>query len=970
MKQFLICISFLFCLSITEAQQYLIKNFGVTEGLGQSQAQSIAQDSLGYLWIGTMGGGLSRFDGSEFKSFTKKDGLASNFVLSIQVLTDGNLLVGTSKGLSKVSADTILSNFTNSPLDSITIEDISLPFIATSNGLFHYENNTTIRIENKTPKCNNYIREVLTVDSTIWAATGHGIVKITDSITTCKTDLNRVHNNDFTSIILDINGNIWVGSLGGGITKISPLGKQTNYSKSKGLNTFNVSCLFEDSKHNIWIGSHGQGISKFDGKNFIHITQENGLSNDYVRSICEDHLGNIWFGTSNGLSKYEGDKYLLHDKTSFIPHGGAYSLFQSHDSTLWMGTSQRGLFSYKNGNTNYYSSHNGFTSAKVKVIYETADSTIWIGTDGRGLYQFKDDSFSKVDLGNIWIRDIKEDTASHQIFIATLGQGLIRITSDTITKTPVGNNLKSNRINQIELDTVTWLATDHGAYYYSNDSIFQVDQLPKERFISLSKNNNGTTFWGNIGQGVYIFNKGKVSQLNSSNGINSDNVYALYSEQNKLWVGTEKGLDELIFNEKTEIISNQKHTTKEGFLGIELIRNCILKDVHGNYWFGTVNGVTQYSPQEKRKSSSPNLILHTVELFYQPLKVSTSSGTNLTLEKNEFEYNQNHFTFRFKGIDLNSNNLSYRWRMIGLDDIWNIPTSQNFATYSNLPSGSYLFEVQTLGTNGEWSSPTSQHFIIAQPYWETTWFKVSVILGFILILAIILGFIIRSFIRKNRANNEKQITKRRIVELEQQALRLQMNPHFLFNSLNAIKGSVAQQQTKEAKRAIDQFAKLMRLMLDNTREGFVLLSQEILLIEQYLALELLNHEFVYHIKVEKNVSDNCLIPAMMIQPLVENAVLHGISPLKGNGVIQVTFKQASTGILLCEISDNGIGRKASQKAKENSVHKQKSRATEIIESRLLLISETNSNTGIEIIDKDDGETGTIVNLSLPIKQTI
>ncbi len=964
--QYIICgLIYLSISSRVYAQQYVIKNYGVSEGLGQSQVQAIAQDSLGYLWVGTMGGGISRFDGTNFVNYARKNGLASNFVVSIQVIDRETILVGTKSGLSKITSDSIYSNFTNSPLDSLIIQDIKLPYIATSSGLFIYQNNTVIPFDKKASKCGRGIYQLAFNSRGMWGATNHGIVEYNDSSASCRTDLNRVHNNYFMSVVSDHNEAVWAGSLGGGVTQLLSNGKLKYYSKKAGLKTYDVSCLFVDDKNNLWIGSKGQGVSKFDGQYFTQITTKNGLANDFVNTIFQDKNGIIWFGTSNGVSKYEGDKYVLYDNTSLLPGGGGYSVCQDDKST-WFGTFDGGVIRKVDKSIKRYSGKNRFTSKRVRTITKDKQGKLWFGSDGGGAFVFQNKTFSKLPFGNVWVRDIQHRDSIH--YLATLGNGLIVKKGDTIQNYLVEHGLPSNRINRIIIDTVVWLATDKGLCYLKQDSIYKVKELQNRRFTSFAKTKDGSFYLGNIGGGMMVYKNNEVSYLNSNNGLNSDNIYALFAEENKLWVGTEKGLDELIFDENSKLISNKKHTINEGFLGIELLRNSIWKDSTQQYWFGTVNGMVRYTPSEKIKtdSLSTNLMLESVELFYEPLATNKLLSKTLTLANNEFSYQENHFTFRFRGIDLISNHpLVYQWKLKGFDDIWSTPTTQNFATYANLLPGEYQFEVRVKGDDEIWSKSLTIDVVILQPYWKSTWFLVLMIVLGVLVLGGIAWSIVNRINKKNTERNKQLVVDRRLIELEQQALRLQMNPHFLFNSLNAIKGAVAQQQTKEAKRSIDQFAKLMRAMLDNTKEGFIPLNKEINLIEQYLGLELLNHSFEFNITIGEDVNEDCLIPAMMIQPLVENAVLHGVSPLQKNGEIRIKFIKLSEGVLSCIIEDNGIGIEASKQAKEQSVHKQESKAMHIIKSRLSLIQKENNQIGLVI--KDGEQNGTIVTLNLPIK---
>ena len=953
----------LFLCNKINAQQFGIKNFGVAEGLGQSQVQAIAQDSLGFLWIGTLGGGVSRFDGSQFSNYSRNKGLKSNFVLSIQVIDYNTILVGTTSGLCKISKDSIYHSFTNSALDTLIIQDIQLPYIATSSGLFLYDMKKAKRFEKIATKCGRGILQLAIANDKIWGATNHGIIEYEGDEIKCRTDLNSAHNHHFTSVINDYKGGVWAGSLGGGLTNIKNDGSFINYSRNAGLETYNISCLYKDSKGNIWIGSKGQGVSKFKDGKFTKITTLNGLANDFVNTIYEDKTGNIWFGTSNGISKYHGEKYVLFDKTSFLPGGGAHTLLQDQNGGYWFASFAGGVFYKKEDNATYYNRSRGFTNKRVRVIFEDQNGKMWFGTDGNGLYSFHSGRFKKAALGNVWVSDIKQRDSTY--FVATLGNGLYTIQQDSIKNYLIQSSYSRNRINRLVQDTVVWMATDNGAFYYKNDSIYFESKIPKERFTTLTKSKDGILYFGNIGKGIFTYNGVKSTNLNNGSGLLSDNVYTVHHFGKTLWVGTERGINEIETNKDGSFIKIKKHTAKKGFLGIENIRNGIYVDLNQYFWFATVNGLVRYIPKADM-NHIPAVFIQSIELFYEPISENSILGRSSSLKNNVFSFTKNHFTFRFQGIDFNTNGpIQYSWRVLGLDEIWSTPTSQNFATYPKLAPGEYVFQVKAIGQNSD-SKILQQPFTIEQPYWEKSWFKYSVILLCIIFIGLITWFIIKGINKKNRAKTEKLKVERKMIELEQQALRLQMNPHFLFNSLNAIKGAIAQQDTKAAKTSLDQFAKLMRALLENTQEGYIPLYKDLNLIKQYLGLEQLNHDFEYEVQIGDNISENILIPGMIIQPLIENAVLHGVSPMKTKGKIDVRFEKLSDNIILCEIEDNGIGRKASQKAKDQSVHKQTSRALSNIIARLDILKQSGKDAGLEIIDKTS-DSGTIVKLKLPIK---
>lgn len=217
---------------------------------------------------------------------------------------------------------------------------------------------------------------------------------------------------------------------------------------------------------------------------------------------------------------------------------------------------------------------------------------------------------------------------------------------------------------------------------------------------------------------------------------------------------------------------------------------------------------------------------------------------------------------------------------------------------------------------------------------------------------------------------ERLAMERNLLELEQKALRLQMNPHFLFNCLNSIKGLISEHKPEEAKVYLSRFSKMMRTMLENSRETFIPLNSEIETLHSYLELEKLSmgEKLSYSIEVEGHMNRNkILIPPMLLQPFVENSIVHGLQAHSGQGMIRINMEEEGQ-VLVCRIEDNGIGREASGQLR--SKHEHKSSAIAITQERLNIINKK-LNVGelkisIEDVKSPDGTVkGTRVILKIP-----
>jgi sensor histidine kinase YesM len=278
--------------------------------------------------------------------------------------------------------------------------------------------------------------------------------------------------------------------------------------------------------------------------------------------------------------------------------------------------------------------------------------------------------------------------------------------------------------------------------------------------------------------------------------------------------------------------------------------------------------------------------------------------------------------------------------------------------------------------------PSLPLFFSAQ-FIALTWillFVVIVLMNTGLAAGIFFSSLQKSIKEKTKAEEEKRNaelelmqTKQRQAEIEMKALRAQMNPHFIFNSLNSINKYILKSDHVNASRYLTRFAKLIRLILDNSNSREVALSDELEALKLYVEMESLRftNKFTYEITVEKNVSTDTLqVPPLIIQPYVENAIWHGLLHKETDGRLSVYVKKTNDNMLQCTIEDNGIGRDKAMEMKSKSANANKSLGMKLTEERISMLNQyTALNASIQIVDitNSNGEaTGTRVILKIPI----
>ena len=447
------------------------------------------------------------------------------------------------------------------------------------------------------------------------------------------------------------------------------------------------------------------------------------------------------------------------------------------------------------------------------------------------------------------------------------------------------------------------------------------------------------------------------------------------NKNGNLWIASNKGIIKYSPTNKELFIFN----TSDGLPTTEFNFWSSYKTSTGKFCFGTVNGLVIFNPSEiKLDSTSVNPTITSIFINdtepKEKLKCNKSNATNITqLQTITQIYQNNTLSFRFAALDYTDpNSNQYKYRITPTEKEWVHSGTENFARYPNLAPGNYTFEVDATNSDGIWSNnPAKLDITILPPWWQTWWFRTLAALGIAGIIYLIYRNRIQQIQKEADFKRKEAEYKQLAAETETAVLRLQMNPHFIFNSMNSISSYLLQKDIETANDYLGRFACLMRKILMVAEEPYLTLYEEIELLEQYMQAEAMRFEekFQYEFIIDEVIdTDEVLIPTMILQPFVENAIWHGISNIKGLGRIIIGFKLTKEK-LICSIEDNGIGRKATSQ-KKSTEHE--SKATIITQRRLkLLVTENNldfepSLSYQDLVDDKGQPTGTRVILALPL----
>jgi ligand-binding sensor domain-containing protein/serine phosphatase RsbU (regulator of sigma subunit) len=807
------------------AQKYYFEKYGAEEGLGSSKVYSIIQDKNDYIWLGNESG-VSRFDGSSIENFSSGDGIQPGGVFSLCIDTVGRIWFGhlggglsyyenekfvkvrfdsieihsditsirqagdylwiTSQSDGAVRAmlpdvgDTILVGKQYRGKDGLS-DQVFGSYIDRDNNLYCIAEVIKKYIPEQ-DKFETYAPQGLTrffmvivmfEDSkgNFWFGTQHGgLYKIEKSSgnTIIYDQRDVLSGNWITSITEDYKGDIWVGTWkdqygGGGITVFS--GDKTRvYNDLNGLLALNVHCQFEDKEKNMLIADHYTGLSIYKGDHFITYSADKVLPENNVWAITEDNQGRYWFGTNAGLSVFNPaitgkNMVQIYNKEKNTIANAIRYLRPDKKDNIWIGTNGEGVFRY-----------NLKTS---KFIYDTKLNS--------NLYRDGIITAMEIDKNdNIWIGN-NEGLA----FWDSEKEELVTYTQE--------KGLAGNLITALFCDRkgIIWIGTDRKSgltKYDPSTNKFTIldigDIIPK----TITETPDGRLWIGTV-TGLFAIKGDSIElSLREDNGLLSNNIKLLQPDGgNFLYIGTNIGLNR--YDLTTGFISS--FTKKNGFVGIETHDNASFIDSEKNLWFGTAYGVTMLS-QYKLPPVNTLPLTHISKMLVNNEPRMMQDGLKLS-------YKEKAIIFDYYSVCLTDPDaVKYMVMLEGADVVWRPATDQTRAIYSALSPGHYTFMVRASNSYGYWDeTPVSYSFTIKPPFYLTPWF---ISLCVILVIA---GVILYISIRERNLIREKKILEAKVIERTAEVVQ---------------KSAIIEEKNRDITASIRYAERIQRAMLppDNT----------------------------------------------------------------------------------------------------------------------------------------------------------
>ena len=405
------------------------------------------------------------------------------------------------------------------------------------------------------------------------------------------------------------------------------------------------------------------------------------------------------------------------------------------------------------------------------------------------------------------------------------------------------------------------------------------------------------------------------------------------------------------------------------------LKTDLVKDVEVDDWENIWIAAGSYLYQvidtsNENRNNPPKVTIESIRINGNNQKVKSSFRLEEDNNEIEIDYSGVHMTLP-QNLEFQSM-LSAKYHSIGYNSSdageWSRTTKERNIEYRNLKAGKYTFQLRGTADGENYTYTNPIVFTVESDLFQSVW--LFGILGGVGILLVALFFNYRYNALKEKSNRVKNklIQENKMLTLQQKSLQLQMNPHFVFNALNSIQGLIAKNDNQKARRYLQEFSTMMRSVLNQSREETIFLSEEVSYLKNYLNLEQManNDKFDWEVNVDSDVEDDMRIPTMIIQPFIENAIIHGVKSLKDRrGKIRLNFQVDGTKIL-CSVIDNGIGRKAADGLK-SSLHK--SIALDVAKDRLRTKLSDSREKPIrykDLIDENNNVNGTEVLITIPI----
>lgn len=959
-------------LALTSSSRAFSQEYSTKQGLPSNHIYHSIQDSKGYMWFAT-NRGVAKFDGVKFKVFTTKDGLPNNDIWKLTVDDKGRVWYNTkSKYIGYIENDSVykfmgankqvfLGEFWNINKGVVVLKEGSNLFVLGKDSISRLgkinvpkkdlKKRKKVELESKGYQINNFERNLSVVDlgDNIYTYSVSDVF-FTNNKREVKSSLQNQKGTKYKISLIPNNSMSSCNEKG--IVFLNSRNRRIKYYSSKELNNkieFNGLPIIVATDKEVQLSMSGYlYILNQD----FEIVEEYSFPN-YPKNTnsFKDREGNIWLN-----NKEKGVVLIPNSKTSsiFFLKQKRIQKINRLRKKIFAGEQKKGIYIF-NSKSNQFHLDDNFVikkniyqlkqNKKLNISYiisalSYVSYTDTISEKNEFSLKYTDEIFKRKTTEKNCFKDLE---ISNYFVYAILYNECIKFdlkSKKVIKAIPIkGLNSISSYKNKI------YTGGSEGLFIYKNDSLVGIKPRNKELGSSINcmTSDEHFLYTGTDGRGVFLYDGKKYSSLKNTDGLI---IQKIIRKNNKLWLATQEGVkvvDLNLENLEASIISNSFYDS-DGLLENNT-NDIYLED--SLLWIATDVGVSRINTKScVYQKKSPVLFdfkEDTVRFYY-------SDKNQIPVDFHVLNYS-------------NQDYLTYEYRLLPRSEEW-IKTNTGTINFLGLPPNLYELEVKV--TDQHKNVSIGIQFIHVLPvWWQTNWVRG----GFLLLAGFILYCLLKYAQSRIRAVERK---KTRLAGLELQALRSQMNPHFVHNSLNAIKYYIQRNEAELSEEYLTKFSQLIRLFFDYSRRESMSLKDELHLLKLYLEIEKLRFEdkLTFSIEVDEKIdTEESFVPSMILQPIIENAVNHGVFHKKGVGNVNLKVIYLYLDSYQVVVEDDGVGINKAKFINERSSENYKSKSSEVLKDRLDLLNQSNLwEVSYSILDLSELGKGQGTRVSLLFKQ--
>jgi len=950
-----ICLLGLCITSITLfAQDPYHRVFTVADGLPSDEAYDLEVDSLNQIWI-TTDRGLCVYNGYDFETFTTKDGLGDN--------TNFEIFVDKSDRLWLTGYNGSLTYLENGEFKIYEYVDELKSFF---------------------PNTGNYFRDIWQDDRGVYYVVASRPYKPTiatflfGSIPR-EIDMSERMGLDLAALSdLAKSGNnlFWIDTYVSHFfnsfqpsrsLRSAPVHETDEYvfyrstgaltrkdKRSESIEMFpfvgSIEYIHVDNRNDLWVCTK-DGIYRFLNCDFS-VPPEHYFAGQAISSVRRDLEDGVWLST-NESGVYYVPSFDFKKGIAETNRKVNYTSLKSFNNKLIIGnTDTRLLALSENGTSEEFRLNKEDQGLLFGDFYVTQDETELLLNRGYKLAT-SGGSFelSKKNLpGQPYGRQTMELQNSHKISTKHPGYVVVLSDSTLIYKSTKGTSSYGKYFSFFfqDKEEKIWAGALEGLFVienYNYDEISEITFKSKSlgRTSSLKSDALGNYWVSTIGNGLYYISASDTLNISEQDGLQSNMINnLLVLNDTTLLAAGNAGINRIVYSFEGERISVEsiEHLSSSHGLPSDFVN--ALEFWNGKIWAATNKGICHFDEREFKRACADLPVT---------LKFVSVNNEKQSLEKKlKLDHRQNdvHLGFISSSYRNVSGDETYVYRLISDDDDtstdW-ISTSSTEVRFNNLVHGDYIFEVRTAEScTVELARSDSFNFEIEPHFTKTAWFRSLTALALTASLCFIALFARRRFLKEELKRSKLRETEFQLQTAELSALRNQMNPHFVFNSLNSIQNFIFKNDVRNANLFISKLSQLMREGLQYSRLDFITLNQELDFLKKYILLESMRFPdlFDFEIDMEEEIEqevDNLLMPSLLLQPILENSIKHAFKKIDYKGRVILKVYRGEKDLLNFEISDNGSGI-VKEKVSNTKNKEHKSLGLEIINNRLRLLNES------------------------------